>query len=189
MSDPHSAAAAAPQHEVSQPDASDPTGLPTTPDALLARFAELGIAAAVHTHPPLRTVEDSKALRGDLPGGHCKNLFLKDRKGRLWLVVALEDTAIEVNRLDAKIGAARLSFGKPDLMFQVLGVRPGAVTPFAAINDTDHQVTVVLERAMLDHATLNYHPLVNTQTVAIASADLLRFLKSTGHEPVIVDLG
>jgi Ala-tRNA(Pro) deacylase len=162
---------------------------PATPDDLFAFLDRLGVRTATVSHPPLFTVEDSKALRGELPGGHCKNLFLKDRKGRLWLVVALEDTGIDLKSLDRLIGSARLSFGRPELLWEVLGVRPGAVTPFAVLNDTGRRVTVVLERAMMAHAVLNYHPLVNDRTTAITSADLLRFLRATGHEPEIVDLG
>lgn len=163
--------------------------VPATPDDLFAFLDRLGVRTTTVSHPPLFTVEDSKALRGELPGGHCKNLFLKDRKGRLWLVVALEDTEIDLRNLDRRIGSARLSFGRPELLWEVLGVRPGAVTPFSVLNDTGRRVTVVLERAMMAHAVLNYHPLVNDRTTAIASDGLLRFLRATGHEPETVDLG
>ena len=160
----------------------------TTKDEILARLAELGIEARTALHPPVFTVEQAQAHTHHLPGGHCKNLFLKDKKGRLWLVVALEDSAVDLKTLDKKIGSARLSFGNADLLWEVLGIRPGSVTPFAAINDTQHRVTVVLERAMIDHELLNYHPLDNGRTTAIRSADLIKFLQATGHEAQIADL-
>lgn len=162
---------------------------PTSPEQLLAFLAERGIEVVEHRHPPLFTVEDSKALRGDLPGGHCKNLFLKDKKGQMWLVVTLEDRQVDLKRLDKTIGAARLSFGSADRLWEALGVRPGAVTPFAAINDGEGRVRVVLDSAMLARDPLNYHPLVNDRTVAIRPDDLVAFLRATGHEPLILDLG
>lgn len=172
---PHHAAALAP--------------LPTSPDQLLARLESLGIAAATHRHPPLFTVEESKALRGELPGGHCKNLFLKDRKDQYWLVVALEDAPVALNSFDKVIGSARLSFASAERLWEVLGVRPGSVTPFALVNDTAHRVNVVLQKAMLDHDPLNYHPLLNDRTTAIPPTDLLAFIRACGHEPRIVDFG
>lgn len=163
--------------------------LPTSPDALLARLTELGIPHVTHHHPPLHTVEESKALRGDLPGGHCKNLFLKDKKGRYWLVVALEDAAIALNTLDRVIGSARLTFASSERLWEVLGVRPGSVTPFALINDRERRTRVILQKRMLQHDTLNYHPLLNNRTTAIRPDDLLTFLRSCGHTPEIVDFG
>lgn len=169
-----------------QSDADAPT--PATPDALFDRLAELGVGYDVHRHPPLFTVEDSKALRGDLPGGHCKNLFLRDRKGAMWLVVCLEDRRIDLKALGALLGGARLSFGSADRLMRVLGVIPGAVSPFALINDLERSVTVILDRAMLDHRPLNYHPLTNDMTIAVSPEDLVRFVEACGHAPQIVDL-
>ncbi len=163
--------------------------LPTSPGQLLERLAALGIATVTHHHPPLHTVEESRALRGALPGGHCKNLFLKDKKDQHWLVVALEDAEIALNRLDKLIGSARLSFASADRLWRHLGVRPGSVTPFALVNDPERRVRVVLQEAMLAHDPLNYHPLVNDRTTAIRPDDLLRFLRSLGHEPAIVAFG
>ncbi|SMH54389.1 prolyl-tRNA synthetase associated domain-containing protein [Azospirillum agricola] len=163
--------------------------LPTSPEELLARLDALGIATATHRHPPLHTVEESKALRGALPGGHCKNLFLKDRKDQLWLVVALEDARIDLNRLDKVIGSARLSFASADRLWRHLGIRPGSVSPFALVNDTERRVKVVLQRAMMAHDPLNYHPLLNDRTTAIRPDDLLRFIRACGHEPAVVAFG
>lgn len=157
-------------------------------ESLLARFAELGIAAETHRHPPLHTVEESKQLRGDLPGAHCKSLFLKDKKGAIWLIVACEDSAVDLKTLYKLIGSARLSFGKPELLWQVLGVRPGAVTPFGLINDAEKRVNVVLETGLAEHDIVNFHPLHNEATTAISGADLRRFIEALGFSAGSVDL-
>jgi len=159
-----------------------------TPEQLFARLDALGIAHRTHAHPPVFTVAESAALRGLLPGGHCKSLFLKDRKGGLWLVVALEERRIDLKRLSDALGAPRFSFGNPDLLYEALGVTPGSVTPFALANDKAHRVALVLDKGMLEHEPLNYHPLVNDRTTAIAPGDLLRFVEACGHRPRIVDL-
>ena len=157
-----------------------------TRDDLFARFAELEISTETKEHPAVYTVEEARALRGDIPGGHCKNLFLKDKKGQLWLVVCLEDAAIDLKSLPEKIGSARISFGKPDLLMEVLGVEAGAVTPFALINDTDNRVNVILDARMMEHDIVNFHPLANTATTSIRSGDLAAFVASCGHEARIV---
>jgi Ala-tRNA(Pro) deacylase len=158
--------------------------MPATPDDLFAYLDRLGIAHGTVTHAPAFTVEDARALRGQVAGGHTKNLFLKDKKDALFLVVALEDAAIELKSLHRRLGASgRFSFGSAELLRVTLGVEPGAVTPFAALNDTDARVSVVLDAAMMRHATLNYHPLRNTMTTSIARDDLVRFLTATGHPP------
>ena len=160
--------------------------MPATPDQLFAALDALGIAHTTVKHPPLFTVEQSQALRGKIPGGHTKNLFLRDKKGALYLVVALEDAAIELKRLHNRLGASgRFSFGSADLLREVLGVAPGAVTPFGVLNDSGQRVTVVLDAAMMEHAVLNYHPLDNSMTTSIARDDLVKFLESTGHPPRI----
>jgi Ala-tRNA(Pro) deacylase len=163
--------------------------MPAAPDDLFAFLDSLGIVHSTVTHPPLFTVEQSRALRGSIAGGHTKNLFLKDKKDALFLVVVEEDAAIELKSLHPHLGAAgRFSFGSADLLRQLLGVEPGAVTPFAAINDTETRVSVVLDSAMMRHATLNYHPLVNTMTTSIAPNDLVKFLQATGHTPRILPM-
>jgi Ala-tRNA(Pro) deacylase len=161
--------------------------MPATPDELFAALDRLGIAHPTVRHPPLFTVEQSQGLRGAIPGGHTKNLFLKDKKDTLFLVTALEDASIELKSLHRRLGATgRFSFGSAALMMETLGVTPGAVTPFGAINDTAHRVTVVLDAALMEHAIINAHPLVNAMTTSIARDDLLKFLGATGHPPRIV---
>lgn len=160
--------------------------MPTTPDQLFAALDALGIAHKTVKHPPLFTVEQSRALRGKIPGGHTKNLFLRDKTHELYLVVALEDADIELKGLHRQLGASgRFSFGSSDLLREVLGVEPGAVTPFGVINDTQSRVTVVLDAPMMERGTLNYHPLVNTMTTSIGRDDLVKFLHVTGHMPRI----
>jgi len=164
--------------------------MPASPGDLLAYLDALGIDTATVEHPPLFTVEDSQSLRGDIPGGHTKNLFVKDKKGRLFLLVLGEETAVDLKRVHEKIGAqGRVSFGSAELLDEVFGLQPGAVTPFGAINDKAGRVLIVLDAAMMGHERLNFHPLVNTRTTGIASRDLVKFLRATGHEPLIVALG
>ena len=161
--------------------------MPATPADLFAALDGLGIAHPTVTHPPLFTVEQSQGLRGQIPGGHTKNLFLRDKKGALFLVTTIEDAVIELKSLHRRLGASgRFSFGSADLLLETLGIVPGAVTPFAAINDTAERVTVVLDAVLMEHAVINCHPLTNTMTTSIARADLVRFLESTGHPPRIV---
>jgi Ala-tRNA(Pro) deacylase len=162
---------------------------PCTPADLFGFLDRLGIAHPTITHPAVFTVEESQSLRGKIPGGHTKNLFLRDKKGTLYLVVASEDAVIELRSLHRRLGASgRFSFGAADLLRETLGVEPGSVTPFAALNDTGRRVTVVLDAAMMGHPVLNFHPLVNTMTTSIGRDDLVRFLAATGHaariEPV-----
>jgi len=160
--------------------------MPASPQDLFAALDRLGISHATVTHPPLFTVAESRDLRGTIPGGHTKNLFLRDKKAAVYLVVASEDAVIDLKGLHRRLGASgRFSFGSADLMMELLGVRPGSVTPFGVINDTEHRVTVVLDAAMMEHAVLNYHPLDNTMTTSIGRGDLVRFLEATGHPPRI----
>ena len=160
--------------------------MPATREDLFARFKALGIEATTRDHAPVYTVEEAQALRGEIPGGHCKNLFLKDDKSNIWLIVCLEEAQVDLKAAPAKIGSRRLSFGKPELLKEVLGVEPGSVTPFGLINDTEKRVNVVLDAAMMAHDLVNYHPLENTATTTIRSQDLVAFIRSCGHEPKVV---
>ncbi len=157
------------------------------PQQLFAKLATLGIAQRTVEHPPVFTVEEAKALRGNLPGHHIKNLFLRNKKEEMWLVVAREDRAIYLKRLGEALGAGRLSFGSPDRLRRHLGVEPGSVTPFALVNDETHLVRLALDRGVAEGGPVNAHPLVNTMTTAIAPADLLRLFEATGHAPRWLD--
>ena len=160
--------------------------MPATPDDLFAYLDSLGIAHQTVTHPAVFTVEEGRELRGTIAGGHTKNLFLRDKKGVPYLVVAGEDAAIELRALHRQLGASgRFSFGSAELMRELLGVEPGSVTPFAVINDLAQRVTVVLDAAMMAHPVLNFHPLRNTGTTTITREGLVKFLEATGHPPRI----
>ena len=162
---------------------------PSTRDDLMAYLDRLGIETVTVDHEAVFTVAESQDLRGRIPGAHTKNLFLKDKKGALFLVVAPEDAVIDLKHLHHVIGATgRLSFGKPELLMETLGVTPGSVTAFAAINDTAGQVTVVVDSRLAAADKVNGHPLENTATTTVAAADLIAFLRATGHEPRIVAL-
>ena len=156
-------------------------------EALFAQLDALGISHKTYTHRAVFTVEDSAGLKAGLPGGHTKNLFLKDKKGALFLVNAIADTQIPVNRLHTILGCQRLSFGKPDLLEASLGVTPGSVTFFAILNDAEGRVRLVLDKKLFDYELVNFHPLLNTATTAIKPDDLPVFARACGCEPFIVD--
>jgi len=164
--------------------------MPLTPDDLFDFLGSHGIEVTTVDHPPLYTVEDAKMLRSALEGAHTKNLFLKDKKGQLFLVVIEADASVDLKAIPQIIGAnGRVSFGSPDLLLELLGVVPGAVSPFGVLNDAGGRVTVVLDAALQHSEKLNHHPLVNTKTTTIRRDDLLRFLRATGHEPKILPVG
>jgi Ala-tRNA(Pro) deacylase len=156
--------------------------MPARREDLFARLAELGISTETFEHPPVFTVEEAREHCGALPGTHCKSLFLKDKKGALYLVVARDSALIDLKALAKALGAGRFSFGQPELLLAVLGVSPGSVTPFALINDTARRLCVVLDRTMMAGERLNYHPLTNRATTAISPADLSRFIAACGQQ-------
>ena len=158
-----------------------------SPQQLFDRLAELGIAHRTVEHEPVFTVEQAKQHRGVLPGHHIKNLFLRNKKEEMWLVVALEDRRIDLKQLGEILGAGRLSFGSPERLMTWLGVEPGSVTPFSVINDTARKVTLVLDRGLEQGGPINAHPLTNTMTSAISLDDLQRFFEATGHVPRWLD--
>ena len=156
-------------------------------EPLFALLDRLGVAHSTLEHPAVFHVGEGDEIKASLPGGHTKNLFLKDAKGRQWLVSALQETRINLKTLPAVIGSAKLSFGSADLMLETLGVTPGSVTAFALMNDRDRRVTFVLDKALLAKEPLNFHPLVNTATTAVSAAGFMAFLEALGVEPIIVD--
>jgi Ala-tRNA(Pro) deacylase len=160
---------------------------PETTQGLLERLAALDIAQRTVAHPPLFTVAESKALRGQLPGLHIKNLFLRNKKGTMWLVTCLEDREVDLKWLGEVLGAGRFSFGSAERLMDYLGVSPGAVTPFAVINDKAGLVAMVLDSALVTDEPVNAHPLVNDRTTAVTGRDLIRFLEASGHPPQLLD--
>ena len=153
-----------------------------------ARLEELGIASVTVEHEPVFTVEQSRALRETIPGAHTKNLFLADKDGRVALVVAKDDSRVDLKRVASRLGFGRLSFGKPELLGTTLGVTPGSVTPFALINDREARLRVVVDEALLGFAEVNCHPLENSATTRLATEDFLRFIRACGHEPMVCPL-
>jgi Ala-tRNA(Pro) deacylase len=160
-----------------------------SPQQLLERLSALGIPAETVEHEPVFTVAESHSVKARIPGAHSKNLFVKDKKGRLFLITAKAETAIDLKRAHGAIGASgRLSFGSADQLREVLGVEPGSVTPFAVANDTAGRVTMILDAHLMQHERVNFHPLVNSMTTGVSREDLVRFLRSTNHDPLIIRL-
>jgi Ala-tRNA(Pro) deacylase len=161
--------------------------MPKTETELFAFLADLGIHVSTKRHPPLYTVADSQALRGEIAGAHTKNLFLKDKKDNFFLVTVGEDATVDLKQIHQLIGAAsRVSFGRPEMLMELLGVLPGAVTVFGVINDTAGRVKLVLDEDLMRHEVINGHPLTNEATTSIAARDLLRFVEATGHDAAIL---
>jgi Ala-tRNA(Pro) deacylase len=155
---------------------------------LFARLEELGIASITVEHEAVFTVEESQSLRERLPGAHTKNLFLVDKDGRAALVVAKDDTRVDLKSVAKRLGIGRPSFGKPERLLELLGVTPGSVTPFALINDPEARVIVAVDAALLAFPEVNFHPLENTATTRLATDDFLRFIRACGHQPLILPL-
>lgn len=160
-----------------------------SPEDLFALLDKLEIKHSTVTHPPLFTVEEGKEWHDKIPGMHGKNLFMKDKKGKLWLIVMPGDKRAHITKLQRDIGSARLSFGKPALLEEVLGIKPGSVTPFALINDRTRQVTVVLDKDLMKAPMVNFHPLKNDASTSLSSDDLMKFIKNLGYEPHLADCG
>ena len=156
-------------------------------DRLLDWMAANGVAQTTHHHPAVFRVEEGLELKAAMPGAHPKNLFLKDKKGRLWLISARQDTVVDLKRAPRTIGSDRLSFGNEALMYETLGLTPGSVTALGLINDANRRVTFVLDKALWDADIVNFHPLTNTATTALTQADFRRFLTLIGREPIVVD--
>ncbi len=163
--------------------------LPTTPGDLFVYLKTLGISYELYHHPPFFTVEEGLEFEKDIPGVHCRNLFLRDKKKNMGLLTLANETAVDLKNLAPLLDMGRLSFGSADRLWQYLGIRPGSVCPFTIMNDTEKQVRVFLDQAMMDAELVNYHPLDNSMTIGITPADLLKFIDSCGHKPHIVDLG
>ena len=157
-------------------------------EELLDRLGRLGIETRTVEHPPVFTVEEAKALRGEIKGCHTKNLFLRNKKGAMWLLVCPENRAVDLKRLGERLESGRLSFGSADRLMKYLGVIPGAVSPFAIVNDTEEQVRVVLDRELLECDRLNFHPLDNSKTTSLSVQDFLQFLETERHGPELIDL-
>jgi len=155
---------------------------------LYATLDSLDIAYDTIAHAPVFTVEESAAIKAQMPGGHTKNLFLKDKAGAFFLICAQSDTQVKINRLHQELGCKRLSFGKPDMLLEKLGVPAGSVTLFSVMNDLSGEVTLIIDKRLTEHDIVNFHPLLNDATTAISSQDMIKFAKATGHDPIIMDI-
>jgi Ala-tRNA(Pro) deacylase len=162
--------------------------VPATADDLLQRLTELGITAHTIDHPPVFTVEEAKALRGEITGCHTKSLFLRNKKGAMWLVICPEDKPVNLKSLGTQLGAGRFSFCSKERLMKYLGLIPGAVTPFGVINDKGHKVKVVLDRSMFENEPLNFHPLDNAKTTSVSGDGLIKFLEAENHTPQIIKI-
>ena len=160
--------------------------MPATPDDLFRFLNSLGVEHSTVSHPPFFTVEEGRPWHHKIPGLHCKSLFIKDRKGGIWLVVMPADKRADLGRLEKTLGAPRFSFARPELLGEVLELTPGSVTPFGLINDTQRRVSVILDQDLLDTEWVNFHPLHNAASTTLRSADLVRFVHALGYDPVIV---
>lgn len=166
----------------------DTSDLPTSPESLMAKLESLGIEYKLHHHEAVFTVEESEKLDSEIPGTHCRNLFLRDKKKKNFLLVLQNATEVEMKKLPPVIGSDRLSFGSADRLWEFLGVRPGSVCPFAIINDTENKVKILFDKSMMETDIVNYHPLLNTMTVSLKPPDLVKFIEDCGHEAHIIDL-
>ena len=162
---------------------------PRTPEELLGYLEEIGVGHTTVEHPPVFTVEEAKARRGALEGAHTKNLFVRDKKGVMWLVVALEDRSVDLRSLAGALGHKRFSFGSPERLMRYLGVIPGAVTPFGLVNDVTGAVRVALDEGLRAFDVWNFHPLDNAMTTSLRPDGMVRFLESIAHPPTWVDIG
>ncbi|MCB1555749.1 MAG: prolyl-tRNA synthetase associated domain-containing protein [Alphaproteobacteria bacterium] len=161
--------------------------LPTTPDDLFACLHALDISYSLYHHEPFFTVEEGRDFEKDIPGTHCRNLFLKDKKDSMFLLTLANETAVDLKQLPALFGAKRLSFGSPERLWRHLGIRPGSVCPFTIMNDATHAVDMILDAAMMRADLVNFHPLDNSMTVGMTPADLLRFIESRGRSARVLD--
>ncbi|MGO4389236.1 prolyl-tRNA synthetase associated domain-containing protein [Microvirga sp. 2YAF29] len=160
-----------------------------SPQEFLDRLATLGIPSETVEHEPVFTVAESKSVKEVIPGAHSKNLFVKDKKGRFFLISAKHDTMIDLKRIHETLGASgRVSFGSAEQLKELLGVEPGSVTAFAVVNDTQGRVTMVLDANLMEHERVNFHPLINSMTTGVSREDLVKFLRSTGHDPLVLKL-
>ncbi len=163
--------------------------MPATPEDLFRLLASLGIETKTASHEAVFTVDESRHVKQSIPGAHTKNLFVKDKKDNFFLIVAEGSAQIAMNSVHNQIGAkSRLSFANAERLMEYLGITPGSVTAFCAMNDAAGKVQLVIDEALVSHELINCHPLTNTMTTTISRNDLLRFLRHVGHDPLIVPL-
>lgn len=154
--------------------------MPHTPEQLLTYLNTHQIPYTHYNHPRLFTCEQAKEIiaQMSMPGMGIKNLFLKDSKKNLYLISATYDTQVDLKTTGKALNAKELRFADANLLMTHLGVEPGSVTPLAMINDSTHQVNMIIDAALLQHDLIQVHPLSNDATVVMKPADLIRFFDS-----------
>lgn len=162
--------------------------LPTTCENLIEHLDDLGIEFEIFDHDPIFTVEEGAHLKTDIPGVHCRNLFMRDKKKNNYLLTLANETEVDLKKLSDVLGSGRLSFGSADRLWEHLGIRPGSVNPFCIMNDPDNDVTFFLDEHMMKGNIVNYHPMDNAKTIGLSPADLVKFIESLGHNYTIIDL-
>jgi len=170
-----------------RPKMPDPKTRPITRGSLFVFLDQNGIVHETVDHTPIFTVEEGREIKAKMAGAHTKNLFLKDKAGAFFLICAKDDTEIKINKLHGALGCKRLSFGKADYLLEHLGVTPGSVTLFSVINDMENTVQLIIDKSLMAHDIVNFHPLINDATTAISSEDMIKFAKAAGHDPLIID--
>ncbi len=151
-------------------------------------LTSLGIAFTLYNHKAVFTVEEAQTVEHEIPGTHCRNLFLRDRRKNNFLVVLRNETEVDMKKLAPVIGSDKLSFGSAERLWEYLGVKPGSVCPYSIINDKAQDVKILLDQTMMEADLVSYHPLLNTMSITAKPSDLIKFIESTGHTPHIVDL-
>ena len=162
--------------------------LPTSPQELLQTLDDIGVSYQLHHHEAVFSVKEADKVEKNIEGAHCRNLFLRDKKKKMFLVTVQNETPVDLKKLEKRLASGRLSFGSPERLFNNLGVLPGSVCPFSVINDQSHQVRLILEKEMMEQPIVTYHPLLNEMTVALTPTDLIKFFDHIGHPYEIVDL-
>jgi Ala-tRNA(Pro) deacylase len=161
---------------------------PYNSDNILEYMKNIGIATTLYHHPPVFTVAEAERVDKEIEGAHTRNLFLRDKREKMFLVTLRHDTKVDLKKLSDLLGCGRFSFGSPERLWTYLGVRPGSVTPLSILNDTDRKVQIVLEYGMMNEEKVNFHPLNNAMTVGMTPADLMTILEKENITPIILDL-
>ena len=159
-----------------------------SPEDLVSLLDMDCIPYRLYHHDAVFTVAQSQSIDRDIPGAHCRNMFLYDKKGNMILVTLRHETPLDLKKLSAELKIGRVSFGSPERLWQYLGVRPGSVTPFSVLNDHNKEVTLILEGEMMTETYINVHPLINTMTISLNPFDLLKFLEKRGIKYQILSL-
>jgi Ala-tRNA(Pro) deacylase len=162
---------------------------PAQPEDLLGWLNEAGVESTTISHPAVFTVEEARKYREGMSGAFTKNLFVRDKKGVMWLIVAIESQKVDLRAVAESLGHKRFSFGSPQRLMHYLGVIPGSVTPFGVFNDRGGHVRIALDEGLNAFDVWNFHPLINSMTTTLRAEDMLQFFERVDHPPTWVSLG